>query len=419
VDAPRYLIKGRSILASDPGLQDALAHVYDTPERPRCMCVQGGVPMYIAKHKQYVVKRMPDSGSRHHPSCPAFEPEAGTSGLGELMGEAVIEHAPDQVEVRVDFPFSRVPGKPFPRGELVDPAEIHAPRRRMSLRALLHLLYERAGFNRWYPAMEGRRNQGVFHKYMLDAAKEVIVKGSPLAERLYVPEPFRLEHEKQIAERRRQKLALLQSPEDDVQFKMALVIGEYKDVEATSFGRRILIKHMPDAPLFIDTKPWEKAERAYAPMLRARDADVVRKPRVLVAALIYAKQAHLYQVDTLTMMLTTDQWLPIDGLHELELIERLCAEGRAFLKPLQYDAKTQAPFPNALLLDVGAVPKRLHVVNGMADPKERVAKERAVLAEGEGAWRWHTEREMPLLPAKAWRDVPDHSAIVTRKCDPR
>jgi hypothetical protein len=40
----------------------------------------------------------------------------------------------------------------------------------MSLRALLHFLYERAGFNRWYPAMEGRRNQGVLHKYLCEAA---------------------------------------------------------------------------------------------------------------------------------------------------------------------------------------------------------------------------------------------------------
>jgi hypothetical protein len=410
MDAQRYVIKGRSFLAGDPGLQDALGQVYDGPERPRCMCVQGGVQMYIAKHRMFVVKRMPDTGSLHHPACPAYEPEAGTSGLGELMGEAVIEHTPEQLEVRVDFPFSRVPGKPIPRVEPVDPSEIRAPRRRMSLRALLHLLYERAGFNRWYPAMAGKRNQGVLHKYIGEAAQEVIVKGAPLADRLYVPEPFRPEHKLQIADRRRQKLAVLHSPEDDVQYKMALIVGQFNAVESTTFGKKIIVRHMPDAPLYIDTKAWERAERAYGAMLRALDADVEDKPRVIVAALIYAKQAHLYQVDTLSMMLVSSQWLPMDGLHEVDLIQRLCNDGRSFIKPLQYDAKPGL-FPNALLLDMGPAPKRLHVVNGLSEPKERAAKEKAIRDEGEAAWVWYTDKEMPALPSPASRaSRPMHGA---------
>ena len=63
MDEQRYLIKSRTYLAGDPELQDALAGVYDTPERPRCMCVRGGIEMYVAKHRVYVVKRMPDTGT--------------------------------------------------------------------------------------------------------------------------------------------------------------------------------------------------------------------------------------------------------------------------------------------------------------------------------------------------------------------
>jgi hypothetical protein len=51
----------------------------------------GGVEMYVARHSLFVVKRMPDSGSTHHPGCPSYEPEARQSGLGELVGEAVLE----------------------------------------------------------------------------------------------------------------------------------------------------------------------------------------------------------------------------------------------------------------------------------------------------------------------------------------
>ena len=48
MDTARYFIKGQSFTASDPRLQDALGQVYESSERPRCMCVPGGVEMYVA-----------------------------------------------------------------------------------------------------------------------------------------------------------------------------------------------------------------------------------------------------------------------------------------------------------------------------------------------------------------------------------
>jgi hypothetical protein len=401
MEPARYFIKGRTYAPGDPALQAGLARVYDSSERPRCMCVPGGVEMYIAKHAEYVVKRMPDTGHQHHPTCPSFEPEPGMSGLGELLGEAIIEHAPDQVEVRTDFPISRMPGRSRLRGEAVaDPAEVHAPRKRMSLRALLHYLYERAGFNRWYPAMEGRRNQGVLHKYLSEAARGVLLKGAALDERLYVPEPFHAECKDEIGERRRKKLALLLSPEA-VQFKMAILVGEYNGSDPTNYGRRIIVKHMPDVALYIEGKAWERVERSYGAILQARDADVATKPRVMMAALIYAKREHVYQVDTLSMMLTTDQWIPLEGLHELPLIEALQREQRAFMKPLQYDARTSAGFPNVLLLDCGKAPLPIHVVSPFTESKERALKEKAVATSGVSTWVWYTDRDMPPLPERA------------------
>jgi Protein of unknown function (DUF1173) len=400
-----YLIQGSTYAAGDPGLQAGLARVYDSSERPRCMCVPGGVEMYIAKHADYVIKRMPDTGRQHHPTCPSFEPEPGTSGLGELLGEAIIEHSPDQVEVHTDFALTRMPGKAVPRAvALAEPAEVHAPRRRMSLRALLHFLYERAGFNRWYPAMEGRRNQGVLHKYLCEAARGVRLKGVTLDERLYVPEPFRPEFRHEIGERRRKKLALLSPPEGAVQFKMAILIGEYNGSEQSDTGRRIIVKHMPDVPLYVENKAWQRVERAYGAILQARHADVASKPRIVLAALIYTKREHVYQVDTLSMMLATDQWIPLDGLHELPLIEALQRAQRAFIKPLKYDARTSTSFPNVLLLDCGKVPLPLHVVSPFANEKERALKVRAVADCGVSAWVWATDKQMPPLPERVWRN---------------
>jgi Protein of unknown function (DUF1173) len=401
MEEQRFLIKSRTYQAGDPALQDALAGVYDTPERPRCMCVRGGIEMYVAKHRQYVVKRMPDRGHQHHATCASYEPELGQSGLGELIGESIIEHSPESIELRVDFPLARVPGRAFVRRAAQEPAEISAPRHRMSLRAVTHFLFERAGFNRWYPAMEGKRTQGVMRKYLLEAAEGVQTKGVTLLERLYVPEQFHEEHKIEIAERRRSKLAVLQSPEDDVQFKMALVLGEYKGEEASPLGRKVWLRHMPDAPLFIDAKAWERIERAYGALFEARDADTKTKQRLVMCALIYAKREHTYQIDSASFMLTTENWIPIEGVHEVDLIQALTEQRRRFMKPLRYDARSVAPFPNVLLLDMGAKPVPLHVVSALMDPHDQVAKEKVLKAQGDTAWVWHTDKSMPQLPEAA------------------
>lgn len=398
MDDQRFFIKGVTYLAADPRLQDALARVYETPERPRCMCVQGGVDMYVAKHRLYVVKRMPGTGDKHHPSCASYEPEYGLSGLGELIGDAVIERSPESVELRVDFPLARVPGRAIPRGEPVPSAEVNAPRRRMSLRAVMHFLFERAGFNRWTPAMEGKRSQAVIHRYLMNAAAEIEIKGARLSERLYVPEQFSEERKVEIAERRRQKLSILLTPEGNARHQMALVLGEFKGAEASTFGKKVWIRHMPDAPLFIDNKSWERIERAYGDILEARDADTRGRQRIVLCALVYAKREHIYQIDTVSFMLTTENWIPIDGIFETDLIRALTEQKRCFLKPLRYDAHSTAGYANVLLLDTGKIPTPLHIVSHFAGPSERAAKERAIKADGMRCWAWYSGQAMPPLP---------------------
>jgi len=269
------------------------------------------------------------------------------------------------------------------------------PRRRMSLRALMHFLFERSGFNRWSPAMAGKRNQGVLRKYLLEAAEEITVKGVPLAERLYIPEPFSENSKVEAAQRRREKLAVLR-PRDG-QTPLAIVIGEYKISEATAQGHRVWIRHMPDGPLLIAGRAWERIERVFAPLFEARDADIGHSVRLVIAALICARREYTYEIDSVSLMLTSEQWIPIEGVHELPLVDALVAQQRRFVKPLRYDAHSASPFPNALLLDAGPSPVPLHVLSRFMNPKERAAKEKAIARAGEIAWVWSTDQAMPSL----------------------
>lgn len=396
----RYSIRGRLIGASDKFLQDALARIHDSPERPRCMCVPGGIDMYIAKHGEYVVKRMPGTGHLHHPSCVSFEPDVGESGLGELMGQAIVVSGPETLELKIDFPLTRTVGKSSPRSEPVaQPAVVKASQKRASLRALLHLLYDRAEFNRWYPSMQGKRSWGVVHHYLQQAAKGVTINGLNLEERLFVPEPFRAAQADEIAQRRRRRLSILQKPEAGVSFKMAVVVGQFASVEDEEKGVSLTLKHMPDVQLFLEEAVWTKATKAYGRLLQALKADITPKPRVLVAAVIYAKRELTYQIASMTMMLTTDQWVPLEGVHEVALIETLQRHGRAFYKPLQFDAKSSAPYMNAKLLDT-AEPTPMHVISAFSSDEERKAKTKAISECSVVPWVWETDEPMPPLPLR-------------------
>ena len=277
-----------------------------------------------------------------------------------------------------------------------DAAEVVVPRRRMSLRALMHFLFERAGFNRWSPAMEGKRNQGVLHKYLQEAAQDVWVKGLALGDRLYVPEPFSEMGHVDSARRRREKLAVLH-PRDG-HSPLAVVIGEFKTSDVTLLGRRVWIKHMPDAPLLISPKAWERIEREFAPLLEARDADTGHKPQLMVVALIRERREHTYEIDSASLMLTSEHWIPVEGIHELPLVHALVDQQRRFVKPLRYDTRTAAAFANALLLDAGAAPVPLHVVSAFMDPKEQAAKALALKTGDAKMWVWHTSNPMPTFP---------------------
>lgn len=417
-----YSVRGRLYREGDQGLQAALAAVYESPERPRCMCTPGGVDMCVAKYDGYIVRRMPQTGRMHHPSCPSFEPEPGTSGRGPLLGEAIIARGDAHLELRVGFSLERsVPPRASTRlaSESGPPGTVAAARRRMSLRAVLHEIYQRAELNRWHPRMEGLRNHGVFEKYMMLGAQDCWVRGELLTELMYVPPPALPGEREAAAARRRERLAKMLGAGEGGSMKKALIVGEYYRSESTPYGQKVLIKNMLDAPLYIDAKAWAKAERAYEPLFLALDADVKHKPRLIVMALTYERQPHQHQIEQLTTMLVTSRWIPLNDMVEHDLIERLVDEGRAFVKPLLYDERSALPYASALLVDTGGTPIELHLSSPHDGEKARESKLKLTSAKPQSTWLWSTEDPMPALPpAAAARPAATQSRLARGPAEP-
>jgi hypothetical protein len=171
MDEQRY-DQRQDLRGDDAGLQVTHARIYGTPARPQFR-VSAMAWKCISKFSEFVIKRMPDTGDEHHPTCPSYELPPGDSGLGDVLGEAIIERGPEGVELRLDFPLTRRVGRSFAAADREFPAEVTVARKQLSMRGLLHYLWERAGFNRWYPRMQGKRSYWVLRKFLLQASEEV------------------------------------------------------------------------------------------------------------------------------------------------------------------------------------------------------------------------------------------------------
>ena len=393
----RYLINGKEFSAHDPALQHALARAYGTPIRPRCLCIDGGVEMYVSRFDEFVIKRMPESGDQHHPTCPSYRLPARDSGLGQVLGEAIIEHAPDAVELRLDFPLSRRIG----RGRAVDatqtPTDVSAARKRLSLRGVVHYLWERAGFNRWYPRMQGKRSYAVVRKFLLQACEDIETKGLRLSERVFMPEPFVADHAAEIRIRHRQALAPLLSPEARGHFKLMIVIGELKEFKKTTVGCQLVLKHLPDSMLFFDGTTGERAKYVFE---RELIAWCNGRVRLIAACLVHARDDRCWHIDQVGLMMTSREWIPLAHVCEADVVAKLVAEERTFVKPLGYDAPDPGRFPNLLLLDAGARPVALDVVSAFMSERDRIAKLSGLEARNPRGWVWDTARDVaiPKLP---------------------
>jgi uncharacterized protein DUF1173 len=74
--------------------QQILADAHTHRVRPLCLCVDNGVPMYVARvGDRFIVKRMPDTGMVHATDCPSYLPPEALSGLGQVLGGAILEQA--------------------------------------------------------------------------------------------------------------------------------------------------------------------------------------------------------------------------------------------------------------------------------------------------------------------------------------
>ena len=394
-----YLFGSHTYSADDAAWQQVLRKAYAVTLRPVCRCVGGpeAPSLYIAMIAgSYVLKRLPFSGPLHGSHCAHYEPPPELSGLGQVNGSAIREDVDAEgTMLALDFALTKGRSRTHTPGSDVEHKSVRADGTKLTMRALLHYLYDQAGLSRWSPAMEGRRSWYIVRREILAGAVSKKTKGKPLSEVLYIPESFSLERAGEIKARQLEALAPLSATPD----ARMILIGEVKGLEDARYGKALVIKHMPDVRLMVATDLARRLENRFSHQLQLWSQ--LDTTRLLILCTISRSPLGVYAVEAACVMNVNRQWIPFDSGFEWELLDVLHLHARKFVKGLRYNMPSSSPMASVVLQDTGAVSTALYVVAGDAEGEFESVAESLGQETGMATWLWKAEAEgMPVLPER-------------------
>jgi hypothetical protein len=391
----RLAVADQIVSDEDPGSEALLASAYTAKQRPQCLCVSGGVSMYIAHvGDRFSVKRMPNSGHLHAPECVSYDPPAELSGLGEVAGSAIQEDlATGATTLRLDFTLAKRGGSRPPVSQGTPPDTVRTDGQKLTLRGALHNLWDQSELSRWTPGMAGKRTWGVVQRRLHAAAQNKFAKGDPLADVLFIPEPWSQEHKEEIERDRRGQLARLHT-RDATGSRLMVVVGELKEFKEARFGSRAVIKHVPEMQLQVPGDLMKRIERHFEKELALWKSE--DDSHMILVGTFGIDTAGYANLDAASFMVTDANWIPVEHRWDLELVRRLVGERRRFTKGLRYNLAPARAIASAVLSDAADGPIALYVVPPSADA-DAVAKVTTLAEESEIRSRiWHAGGADPL-----------------------
>ena len=398
-----YDIGGQHWLKDAHGFAEAIAHAFEQRLRPRCLCRRDtdghGIEMYVARLMDgYIVKRMPNTGNDHSINCPSYEQPAEFSGLCALIGTAIVENTvTGKTTLNLDFPLTKLPGRSSPQAVASAKSSVASQGQKLSLRALLHYLWEQAELSHWKPSFAGKRSWGTVRKLLLQAAQNKFIQGQALISSFYVPEVFSVEQSNSIHARRRHRWSHALHKPNQVQ-PLLLIVAEVKVITRARFGHIAILKHLPEQAFTLDEPMFRRLARNFERELSLWSTEP--DTHLIMIATFKVDEAGIPVIIELSLMLTSAQWLPVENAWDRQLINALVTHGRSFIKGLRYDAAANQALVVASLLDCGGAPHPLFIDLDQShrDPLEPAFTALNIYGNAR-AWRWlPANGDMPVLP---------------------
>jgi hypothetical protein len=357
-----------------------------------CLCTDPPQRMVLRKTlESYVIAVWPNQGHMHHPSCHFYRDQHNNTvnKPDEVDETGAIEENEHGFNVRLSLSLFQSSRK---TAESREQNATHARQAATAgLTELLHHLYREAALNMHRP--DARYRDWAFVRWALGQQVDLLrVNGREFKNHTYIVPVFNVRTKTSPEPWPPQRIRSL------TQSGYLFLIGEVKSIEPGDSGCTWWLKNFP-RPLLADqsTQAGVLKENTVA----GTSIDLLKhspfKHHILVLARIRLISETIHLMNA-SLLLTTEQYIPVDNMAELELATALTREKRAFIKPMVGSTIRQADFllrdtnPHTAMFVLPAnAAIRDHKMNASAWHAQ--AKQRAI-------WVWDKEKdqERPALP---------------------
>lgn len=394
----QFLISKEPLDETSPEFQSQLECAYEQKLRPLCRCKEPPVPMYIARvDGQFLVKRMPLSGRDHHAFCPSYEPPYELSGLGPLIGNAIrIDAATGSAVLKLDFSLSKRSNRTVAASPTESSESVRNEPKKLSLKAMLHYLWDVGELTEWTSLWAGKRGWGRVRSGLLNAARQMTVRGNLLYDILFVPEVFYQEDREKIASRRVAALAGAQASASGPR-RLMIAVAEVKEFAPTRDGQKIIVRHLP-FPFVVEQGAWKRLSARYETELELwRSNDELH---LILIATFGISRAGIAAIEEIAMMVVNENWIPFESVHEQRLLESLSGLRRKSVKGLRFNLSREQPIVSVTLPEQRPAPVAMFIVPTGADDEYEAALAEMIEGRPEMTpWIWRVSAgDMPTLP---------------------
>jgi hypothetical protein len=352
------------------------------------------------ENDSFGLARFPLTGTQHVRDCQFYSPtvQIKTSD-GETI--SVIDSSADgTVKVRLGIGLRKQDDQtdvaPSPERSRQSGGRRQAP---IKLLGLLQFLWTEAGLNRWWPAMEGKRDTNRVHWLIHGAAAQVKVGRIPLDSTLLLSAKH---PDGKVAIANRERVA--KAAAANTRLLVIAPLAKFSAERAGEAGRSLRIAGFHGTPfLRMTAELWTVSEKRYPRAMSAWRAG--RNVMAIAQIELPANTTARADVVDVGFMHVTETWIPVDSSYEEIVANKLVEEHRAFEKPLRFDHEEDLDHPDFLLIDT--VPDTAMEVFGRTDAKYLVRKAGKIERHsGNNNW-WHWDaasdpegKTMPPFPPK-------------------
>ncbi len=296
----------------------------------------------------FILARNANTGPAHADACPWFVEDHRNTGRGAYVEGVVAQddHGTYRVRLKTALRKPEKKKRTEPRSE-APAVRDRAPgrtQRAMTQRGFLDFIWDITGLNIWAPSLATSRSVGVVLNAAASAASRVCVGRSSLKGKV-------------------ERCVAL----DDRRFPPSFRKWAFNGERAMVFGlvraydgERLSCHYAEDSEVELRL---DAVVRAHVETSFSRELSALKAPSAAVVALCtcdfswrdatagdrYA-QGDIVDVALLAVDATT--FIPVASSYELVYTRHLVASGRAFRKPLRYDASEDDVFPDFVLSDV-------------------------------------------------------------------